>query len=275
MKRSSLGVLLLSAGLFGCSSSGSPGTASPAGEKFCHDYATAYCAQVFTCTPASQRDAFFMALFGSDPATCTSRWATVCASPSPDGQTNDVDCSGGKAVDQTQSAQCLSQVSTATCDAFNNTDYSPACRQVCVTAATTGAGGSTGGGVGGSTGGGVGGSTGGGVGGSTGGGVGGSTGGVSTPTAFWSSYSDLICNRAFACVPAASRDATFTGNFGTSVSDCLSQSVTACDLFVALCGTYSSSAAAACVSDATSASCSTLFVAGDVAQPASCNGVCQ
>lgn len=118
--------------------------------QFCGEWATAFCHRVWACTtdPASNPFA------GSSEAECARGYATLCAQPQPAGQTFDVDCSGGKQVNQAAKTSCLNRLNNVSCDDFNAATYDDDCDLVC-TAGTGGTGGGTGG-TGGTSGGGCG-----------------------------------------------------------------------------------------------------------------------
>jgi hypothetical protein len=125
------------AGLLSCGG----GSSSP-GADFCNSWASAFCQKLYACTPADQRGADFLG--GSSEAQCTQGWAATCTNPQQNGQTFDVNCSGGVHVNTAAKSACLNELSTITCDEFNSPNYSSVCTQVCVSGGNTGTGGSGG-----------------------------------------------------------------------------------------------------------------------------------
>ena len=127
------------------------GDSGGAASQFCGEWATAFCHRIWACTtdPASNPFA------GSSEAECARGYATLCSQPQPAGQTFDVDCSGGKQINQAAKTSCLNRLNTVSCDDFNAATYDDDCDLVC-TAGTGGTGGGGTGGTGGTSGGGCG-----------------------------------------------------------------------------------------------------------------------
>jgi hypothetical protein len=121
----------------GVASSCGGGGSSPGGE-FCQSWATAFCQKLYDCTPVDQRGADFLG--GPSQATCVQGWAATCSNPQQNGQTFDVNCSGGVHVNSAAKTACLNELSTITCDEFSSPNYVSVCTQVCASN-TTGTGG--------------------------------------------------------------------------------------------------------------------------------------
>ncbi len=139
--RLALGSALLCAGVgAGASSCGGGGTS--AGGEFCQQWATAFCNELYACTPANMRGSGFLG--GTSQAQCTSIWSQSCSEPPPQGQTTLINCSGGVHVNTAAQTACFSELSTITCDEFNSPTYVSVCNQVCGSNGGTGSGGTTG-----------------------------------------------------------------------------------------------------------------------------------
>jgi hypothetical protein len=267
--------LHISAGLLGVALLGGAGCGSSsgnaAGDKFCTDYATAFCTQQYTCTPAAMRDANFQTFYGTTVADCVKMWEFPCAQPS----NSDVNCASGKHVNQAAATICLSAINGDTCDDITGpgTGYSTECQMVCG-AATTGAGGTGTGAAGaGGTGTGAAGAGGNGTGaaGTAGTGAGGTSGGSTpaTPTAFCNDLNAELCIFTFQCTAVADRTAYFTSLYGSSVAECETLQGTSCP--TATCNGYDAASAATCLSEFTSATCANYLY---VVYAVSCNAAC-
>src|SRR5262245_7138436 len=81
------------------------GGGSSAGAQFCRDWASAYCAKLYACTPADMRGADFLG--GSSQAECNTVWGKSCSDAPPAGETFDVNCSGGAHVNTAAKMMCL------------------------------------------------------------------------------------------------------------------------------------------------------------------------
>jgi len=171
-----VGALLLGLSAGGLSSCGGGSTPQ---EDFCQSWAAAFCKKLYDCTPVDQRGADFLG--GSSEAQCTQGWDAVCIQPQQNGQTFDVNCSGGVHVNTAAKSACMNELSTITCDEFSSPNYMSVCTQVCGGSQSGGTGGSGTGGSG--TGGtGTGGSGTGGTGGTGGSGTGGTGGATACGT---------------------------------------------------------------------------------------------
>lgn len=151
MRQSRIVVLsgILAAGLANACGGGSGG----AGADFCQKWADAFCQKAYSCTTAADRAT--NGLLGSSQAQCVQIWDATCTMNQPDGETFDVNCSGGAHVNSAAETACFNELSTITCDTFNSPDYTSVCDQVCTTGGGTdaGTGGTTGtGGTGGTSG---------------------------------------------------------------------------------------------------------------------------
>ncbi len=208
----SWGIVVGVAGLAGLVADCGGGSASP-GAQFCQSWASAFCQKLYACTPADMRGADFLG--GSSEAQCTSIWNQSCAAAPPAGTTFDVNCSGGAQVNAAAKTACLDELSGISCDDFNAPTYQSVCDQVC--------GQGTGGAAGASGPGSAGNSGSGGTAGASG--AAGTSGGIDAgaptdPLNFCERLNEQTCALAFTCVPAASRDSTFVGTFGSSVTEC-------------------------------------------------------
>ena len=235
--------------LFGC------GGGDGAGSQFCKDFAATFCHKIYQCPPPEGLGG----LAGSSEADCTNGWTHICADPPPSGTTVDVNCSGGKHVNQAAKTLCLEQITSATCDAFNDPTFYTNCDQVCVDSSPTGVGGTTG--SAGSGGGGTG---------------GGGTSGTNLPTAmaFCQTGAGIDCDRAFECVDPSLRDASFTSAFGSTITECKTTKAPDCSAATAAtnCPTYSQVFGEACLMKYATESCDT-WLAGYL--PPECIFVCQ
>ena len=194
------------------------GGASP-GAQFCQSWASAFCQKLYACTPADMRGADFLG--GSSEAQCTTIWNQTCAATPPAGTSFDVNCSGGAQVNAAAKTACLDELSTISCDDFNAPTYQSVCDQVCGQG-TGGAGGAAGaigpGSAGNSGSGGTAGAAGASGAAGTSGGI--DAGAPTDPLSLCELLNEQTCALAFNCVPAASRDSTFVGTFGSSVAEC-------------------------------------------------------
>ena len=214
------------------------GGSASAGAKYCQQYAQSICHKAYICTPAAMQDAAFHDSWGPSEAMCTSGFSQFCAQSCP-------------AVDQTAEAQCFSLVNSSSCGAFNDETYASTCAQVCVDA-PTGTGGAAGG---------------------SGGGAGGSAA-ITDPLVFCRGSHDTICDRAFQCIPVASRDADFISSYGASVTACKAMTSTICVDPATNCPTYSPTLGGACISALTNDACVDLVFLNGIFPPASCVGTC-
>ena len=182
--------ILVVAGLIatGCGSSASPTT------QYCQNYGKAICSKAYACTPAAMQSADFHNEWGPNEAACASGFTQLC----------ELGCDK-KQVSMTAETGCLSDLNAAACTTVTDGTLGASCDAVCIDAPA-------------------------GMGGNSGGGPGGSSGGapISDPIVFCTMSSNVICDRAFQCVPAASRDADFTTNYGASVAACKAMTPTTC-----------------------------------------------
>jgi hypothetical protein len=139
---------LLSAALFLTLAAPTCGGGGGNGPQFCNDWAAAFCHRVWACTADPSSNPFA----GSSEAECTRGYAMLCSQPQPAGQTFDVDCSGGKHVNEAAKTSCLNRLNAVSCADFNAATYDDDCDMVC-TAGGGGGGGAGGGGGNGGTGG--------------------------------------------------------------------------------------------------------------------------
>jgi hypothetical protein len=94
--------------------------------------------------------------------------------------------------------------------------------------------------------------------------------------AFCRSLQSATCDRAFACVPAAMQDATFTANYGPSLAACQSHVDASCSAAAALCSPFDSTKSGPCLTAFTAATCARLVPSGAdlVTPPADCLSAC-
>ncbi|HVU49874.1 MAG TPA: hypothetical protein VHL80_04260 [Polyangia bacterium] len=264
IKKISLAALLLLGGALAPLACGG-GSSSP-GSDFCAKYATAVCQRDFACPDPANPLPFTM-------SQCVQGFTQECTNKPPAGQVPDVNCYGATQVNATAQTMCLQAIPAATCDEINNGTftYDDVCGQVCTTA-TTGAAGSTSG-AGGATG--AAGSTTGAAGSATGAAGAGGAGAVPPDgMSFCLQLSMVDCDRAYDCVPAAMRDADFVASEGNNITECKGTLTTqACDGFGAMCGTYSTTFAQACLSKYATETCDQILA--DMGPPAECFFACQ
>jgi hypothetical protein len=240
------------------------GGGGSAGSDFCQSWAAAFCHKIYQCPTTDPNP-----LAGTSEANCTAGWTQVCTNKPPAGETFDINCSAGQTINQAAKTSCLNSLASATCDQFDDPGYTDVCDQVCpqsadtdggsagATSGTAGATGGTAGATGGTAG--ATGSTAGTTGG-TAGAVGGTAGAGATASAdvttFCHQTDDQSCDKIFACVPAADRDADFTAAFGATPADCKS-TVEAGDCVdaPAQCPNYDQSSATVCLQKTAAQTC--------------------
>jgi hypothetical protein len=242
------------------------GGASP-GAQFCQSWASAFCQKVYACTPADMRGTDFLG--GSSESQCTSIWNQSCAAAPPADTTFDVNCSGGAQVNAAAKTACLNELSSISCDDFTAPTYQSVCDQVCGQG-TGGAAGATGPGSAGNSG------DGGTAGAAGASGAAGTSGGIDAgaptdPLKFCELLNEQTCALAFNCVPAASRDSTFVGTFGSSVAECQGSKTQALCANATCMPSYDPTAGASCIA------IYALYTCADVANglPADCMQACQ
>ena len=236
--------------LFGCGGDDGPGG------QFCKDFAATFCHKIYQCPPP---EGLAGGLAGTSEADCTNGWTHICADPPPAGTTVDVNCSGGKHVNQAAKTLCFEQITSATCEAFNDPTFYTNCDQVCVDSSPTGAGGTTG--------------SAGSGGGGTGGGGGGTSGtGVSTVLAFCQTGHGVDCDKAFECTDTTMRDAAFVAQYGSTITECKAKPPDCSTATSANCPNYSQVFAEACLMKYATEDCDTLALYG---LPPECLFVCQ
>jgi hypothetical protein len=214
---------------------GCGGGSSPTSD-FCQQSSAAMCHRAYACTPTAMQDTNFHNTWGPSESTCAAGLAQLC----------DAQCTG-KQVDMAAKNQCFSDVNSQACSTVADGTLGNSCAQVCVDM-PTGAGGNSG--------------------------AGGSSGGISDPIVFCKMTFDAICVRMFQCVPAAMQDATFTGNFGTSVASCKTMYEAVCINPATNCPTYNATLGASCVSTVSSEPCASLVFSGEPVLPDSCSAAC-
>jgi hypothetical protein len=127
-----------------------------AGSQFCNEWAAAFCHRVWACTADPSSNPFA----GPSEGECAKGYAMLCSQPPTADQTFDVNCSGGKHVNEAAKTLCLNELNNVSCDDFNASTYHDDCDQVCTAGGGVGSGGSGGtggmGGTGGTSGGGCG-----------------------------------------------------------------------------------------------------------------------
>jgi hypothetical protein len=287
IKSALLGVLGIS--LTAAVAAGSCGGGSSAGDKFCHDYATALCHKIYACPDPH-------VTLDRTEAQCASSLAELCITDTPPpGITSDVSCAGGKHVNTAAAALCLNEYGPSlSCEDFNKSNFLDSCPDVCGSS-PSGAAGNSGGAAGQSgnpfpgtagDGGGTAGSSGGtaghaGTAGSAGGtagsagGTAGSAGGSYTRMSFCTGLVQSTCDFLFRCVPVAARDVSFTTKFGTTVTECEStthQGATCLQDLTVGCTTFTAADAKSCVADINATACAD---AGSIGSIPSCNTACQ
>jgi hypothetical protein len=242
------------------------------GGDFCAKFASATCMKTISCPDpnAPLPPNFTM-------ANCVQAFTKLCTDKPPANQIPDVNCYGATHVNTAAQAMCLSAVSAATCDQVNNQvplPWDDICAMVCTAAATTGGAGSTGAAGTGSGAAGMSGSAG-----TTGSGAAGTTGAGGTAPApadaasFCKQLSSVDCDQAYKCVAPADRDATFIANEGSSITECKGTITTMnCAMFPAMCTTYNSLFAQACVNKYAAMTCDDIALNG---LPLECSFACQ
>ncbi len=118
-----------------CGAVGRCGGGDGPGGQFCKDFAATFCHKIYQCPPPEGLEG---GLAGTSEADCTNGWNQICADPPPSGTTVDINCSGGKHVNQAAKTLCLEQITSATCDAFDDPNFYTNCDQVCVNSTPTG-----------------------------------------------------------------------------------------------------------------------------------------
>jgi hypothetical protein len=259
----SLGIVVGLAGLAGLVADCGGGGASP-GAQFCQSWASAFCQKLYACTPADMRGADFLG--GSSEAQCTAIWKQSCAATPPAGTTFDVNCSGGAQVNVAAKTACLNELSSISCDDFSAPTYQSVCDQVCTEKDGGAAGGP--GSAGNSGSGGTAGAAGASGAAGTSGGI--DAGAPTDPLSFCELLNEQTCALAFNCVPAASRDSTFVGTFGSSVAECQGSKTQALCANATCMPSYDPTAGSSCIA------IYALYTCADVADslPADCTQAC-
>ncbi|HVZ86773.1 MAG TPA: hypothetical protein VHG72_07380 [Polyangia bacterium] len=126
-----LGVILAAGLASSCGGGGSGGE----GATFCQKWADAFCQKAYACTTAADRGT--NGLYGNSQAQCAQIWNATCITTPPDGETFDINCTGGAHVNSAAETACFNELSTITCDTFTSPDYTSVCDQVCTTGGGT------------------------------------------------------------------------------------------------------------------------------------------
>ena len=92
--------------------------------------------------------------------------------------------------------------------------------------------------------------------------------------AFCKSSKSIECDRAYACVPVAMRDADFASVYGASLTDCKSMIDSMCTDPTTNCPNYNPASGGSCVAALSNDSCADLVFGNLVVPPDTCSAAC-
>jgi hypothetical protein len=98
----------------------------------------------------------------------------------------------------------------------------------------------------------------------------GGSSGPATPVDFCMQSDSVACDKLFQCVPAATRDTTFTAMFGSTIAECKGAKAQA-DCAGATCAKYDAAMAETCLNKVSALTCAAF---GNPL-PAECDNACQ
>lgn len=97
---------------------------------------------------------------------------------------------------------------------------------------------------------------------------------ISDPIAYCKTAMDLVCARAYECVPLAARDVDFMMSYAGAVADCKTKLEATCVDAAANCPNYNPAMAGACVASLTNDACADLLSTNQIVEPDSCSTAC-